>query len=93
MQVTIDEPLHIFVPEAKNRTLVSETNYWNPRIAASCMIPHPRLGDAQQFSHTIQSKQRGRLCGPQLHRMFLDELLPCRNHMFIDLNFCPLPPL
>jgi len=53
MQVTIDEPLHIFRPEAKNRTLVSEADYRNPRIAAGCMITHPRLGDAQQFGHVV----------------------------------------
>ena len=24
--------VHIFVPETKNRTLVSETDYWNPSL-------------------------------------------------------------
>jgi hypothetical protein len=83
--------VHIFVPETKNRTLVSETDYLNPRLAASCVIPYPRLRDAQQFSHTIQGKQRYRLCGQHLHRILLSELLPFRNHMFLTATFYGLP--
>jgi len=87
-QVTIDEPHHIFLPEAKNRTLVSEADYRNPRIAAGCVIPYPRPRDAQQFSHTIQGKQRCRLWDLHLHRMLLDGLLPFRNHLIMGRENC-----